>query len=285
VKVTIRPASAADAPECGRICHDAFASIAGRHGFPPDFPSVEVATGLVSGLIAHPGFFGVVAEHDGRIVGSNFLDERSMIAGVGPITVDPDVQDRQVGRALMNAVLQRAADRRVPGVRLLQVAYHNRSMSLYARLGFDIREPFAAMQGDRLALQIPGYGVRAANTADLEACNALCVRVHGHDRGGELRDALAAGAARVVERGGRITGYTTGIAFFAHSVAETNDDLQALIGAAEAFPGPGFLVPMRNTELLRWCLAQGLRVFYVMNLMTIGLYQEPRGAFLASVLY
>jgi hypothetical protein len=109
--------------------------------------------------------------------------------------------------------------------------------------------------------------------------------VHGHDRGGELRDALAAGTARVVERGGRITGYTTGIAFFAHSVAETNDDLQALIGVAEAFPGPGFLVPMRNTELLRWCLAQGLRVFYVMNLMTIGLYQEPRGAFLASVLY
>ena len=170
-------------------------------------------------------------------------------------------------------------------MRLLQVAYHNRSMSLYAKLGFDVQEPFAAMQGDPLALQIPGYEVRAASAADLDACNALCVRVHGHDRGGELRDAQAQGAAQVVERGGRITGYTTGIAFFAHSVAETNDDLHALIGAAAAFPGPGFLVPMRNTELLRWCLAHGLRVFYVMNLMTIGLYQEPRGAFLASVLY
>jgi predicted N-acetyltransferase YhbS len=285
LKVTMRPASPADAPECGRICHDAFASIATRHGFPPDFPSVEVATGVVSGLIAHPGFFGVVAELDGRIVGSNFLDERSTIAGVGPITVDPDVQDRQIGRALMNAVLERSAERKVPGVRLLQVAYHNRSMSLYAKLGFDIREPFAAIQGDPLALRIPGYEVRAATTADLDACNGLCLRVHGHDRAGELPDALAQGAARVVERGGRITGYTTGIALFAHSVAETNDDLQALIGAAESLPGPGFLVPMRNTELLRWCLAQRLRVFYVMNLMTIGLYQEPRGAFLASVLY
>jgi predicted N-acetyltransferase YhbS len=285
LKVTLRPAIPADAPECGRICYDAFASIATRHGFAPDFPSVEVAIGLVSGLIAHPGFFGVVAERDRRIVGSNFLDERSTIAGVGPITVDPDVQDRQIGRALMNAVLQRSADRNVPGVRLLQVAYHNRSMSLYAKLGFDVREPFAALQGDPLALQIPGYEVRAATAADLEACNALCVRVHGHDRGGELSDALAQGAARVVERGGRITGYTTGIAFFAHSVAETNDDLAALIGAAEQFPGPGFLVPMRNTELLRWCLAHRLRVFYVMNLMSIGLYQEPRGAFLASVLY
>ena len=75
------------------------------------------------------------------------------------------------------------------------------------------------------------------------------------------------------------------MAVCAHSVAETNDDLQALIGAAEEFAGPGFLVPMRNGDLLRWCLAHELRVISMMNLMTIGLYQEPRGAFLASVLY
>lgn len=284
-EVSLRPAAAEDAEECGRICHDAFAAVATRHGFVPDFPSVEAATGLLSALIAHPGFFGIVAERQGRIVGSNFLDERSTILGLGPITVDPEVQDRQIGRALMSAALERAADRAAPGVRLLQVAYHNRSMSLYAKLGFDIREPFAAMQGVPLGLEIPGYRVRAATGADLVACNALCMRVHGHDRAGELRDALAQGTAKVVERDGRLTGYTTGIAFFAHSVAETNDDLQALIGAADRFDGPGFLVPMRNTELLRWCLSHNLRVFYVMNLMTIGLYQEPRGAFLASVLY
>jgi hypothetical protein len=109
--------------------------------------------------------------------------------------------------------------------------------------------------------------------------------VHGHDRGGEVRDGIAQGSAQVVERHGRITGYTTGVALFGHSIAETNDDLIALIGAAEEFGGPGFLVPLRNTELLRWCLAHDLRVVSMMNLMTIGLYQEPRGAFLASVLY
>ncbi len=283
--LTIRQASAADAPECGRICYDAFADIAARHGFLPDFTSVDVATALVSGLIEHPGFFSLVAEVDGRIVGSSFLDERAMISGVGHVTVDLDVQDRRIGRALMETMLQRCAQRGAPGVRLLQAAYHYRSMSLYAKLGFDLREPFAAMQGDPLALRIPGYGVRAATAADLPACDALCVRVHGHDRGGGLRDALAQGTARVVERGGRITGYTSGIGFYGHAVAETNDDLQALIGAAEGFSGPGFLVPMRNTELVRWCLAHGLRVFVVLNLMTIGLYSEPRGAFLASVWY
>jgi predicted N-acetyltransferase YhbS len=285
VKIRIREATPDDANECGRICHDAFAAIAEYHRFPPDFPTVDIAIGAVSGLIAHPGFFGVVAEDDGQILGSNFLDERSMIRGVGPITVDPDVQNRRIGLALMDAVLQRGAQHHAPGVRLLQSAYHNRSMCLYAKLGFDVREPFAVMQGSPLGLKVPGAAVRPATDADAQACDAVCVRVHGHDRGGEVRDAIAQGTAMVVERNDRITGYTTGVALFGHSIAETNDDLMALIGAAEEFGGPGFLVPMRNTELLRWCLANGLRVVSMMNLMTIGLYQEPRGAFLASVLY
>jgi predicted N-acetyltransferase YhbS len=285
MEITIRRATAADGPDCGRICYGAFASVANRHGFPADFPSVEAATLFASQLIAHPGFFGIVAEHDGVVVGSNFLDERSTIFGVGPITVDPEVQDHQIGRALMTPVLDEWAARGAPGVRLLQVAYNNRSMSFYAKLGFDIREPFAALQGEPVAARIPGYTVRGATQQDLDACNALCVHVHGHDRSGELQDALSHAAASVVERLGRITGYTTGIGFFAHSVAETNDDLIALIGAAEQFSGPGFLVPLRNTALLRWCLHHGLRVVFMMNLMTMGLYQEPRGAFLASMGY
>jgi hypothetical protein len=246
---------------------------------------VEFATGLISEMIADPGHFGVVAEEDGRILGSNFLDERSLIHGVGPITVDPDRQNHKTGLALMNAVLDRSRQQHAPGVRLLQSAYHNRSMCLYAKLGFDVREQFAVVQGDPLALRVPGYDVRAATDADVAACDVLCRRVHGHDRSGEVRDAVADGTAQVVERGGRITGYTTGVGYFTHSVAETNDDVVALIGAADMFPGPGFLLPMRNTELLRWCLARKLRVGYMMNQMTIGLYQEPRGAFLASVMF
>ena len=115
--------------------------------------------------------------------------------------------------------------------------------------------------------------------------NSLCLRVHGHTRAGEVREAVEAGTARVVERLGRIAGYTTGIGYFAHSVAETNDDLRALICEAEAFGTPGFLVPLANNDLFRWCLDQGLRVFFVTNMMTLGLYQEPEGAYLPSVGY
>ena len=283
--ITLRAAKPGDAEVCGRICYEAFKAIATAHNFPMDFPSSEIAVGLLTMMLATPGVYGVVAESDGRVVGSNFVDERSVIAGIGPITVDPAVQNAAIGRRLMEHILERAAHLRFPGIRLVQAGYHNRSLCLYTKLGFETREPLSTLQGPPLALQIPGAAARPATATDLESCNQLCFRIHGHDRGGELRDAIAHGNATVVERGGRLTGYTTGIAFFGHAVAETNDDLKALIAAAPAFLGPGFLVPTRNGELLRWCLANGLRLVHQMTLMTVGLYNEPRGAYLPSIAF
>jgi hypothetical protein len=227
----------------------------------------------------------VLAEIDGRIVGSNFLDERNSIAGVGPITVDATVQNRAIGRRLMDAVHQRAAERNFAGVRLLQAGFHTRSLSLYAKLGYDVREHLGCMQGKSLGISIEAHVVRPAAEADLEGCNRLCRQVHGHDRGGELRDAIAQGSATVVEHDGRITGYATIIGFFGHAVGETNKDVKALIGAAKEFAGPGFLLPTRNGELFRWCLSNGLRITQPMTLMSKGLYNEPAGAFLPSILY
>lgn len=283
--VTLRPGRPEDANTCGAICYEAFKAIASQHNFPPDFPSREVAVDLLSMLLSHPGFYAVVAEADGRIVGSNFLDERSTIAGLGPITVEPSVQNSGIGRRLMEALLERVAQCRFPGVRLVQAAYHNRSLALYAELGFTIPEPLAGMQGTPLRVTISGYTVRQATEGDLAACNRVCTRVHGHDRSGELRDAIQQGTATVVEHDGRITGYATAVGWLAHAVGESNEELKALIGAAPAYVGPGFLLPTRNTELFRWCLAQGLRVVVVMTLMSIGLYNEPAGACLPSVLY
>ena len=120
---------------------------------------------------------------------------------------------------------------------------------------------------------------------DLEACNALSRRVHGFDRGTELAQAIQQSTAKVVERAGRITGYATSLAFFGHASAESNLDLQALIASAESFGGPGILVPSRNTALLRWCLAHGLRIVQTSTLMTTGLYSEPSGAWLPSIVY
>jgi hypothetical protein len=109
--------------------------------------------------------------------------------------------------------------------------------------------------------------------------------VHGFDRDGELRDAVGARTATIVEQHGRVTGYATEIGFFAHAVGENNRDLRALVGAAQAFAGPGFLLPTRNHEMMRWCLDGGLHLVMQMTLMTTGLYNEPQGSFLPSILY
>jgi predicted N-acetyltransferase YhbS len=285
MSIKLRPGKPEDAMQCGKICYNSFKTIAEEHNFPPDFLSPELATTLLSEFLAHPHIYGVVAELDGQVVGSNFVDERSTIAGIGPITVDPAVQNRSIGRELMQHILDRVAKSRFPGVRLVQTAYHNRSLSLYAKLGFAVREPLSVMQGEPLAIQVPGYIVRPASMDDLDACNQICLRVHGHDRGGELIDAIRHRTATVVEHNDRITGYATAVAFFGHAVGETNEELKALIGAAPAILGPGFLLPSRNSELFRWCLEHGLRVVQPMTLMSMGLYNEPAGAFLAAILY
>jgi predicted N-acetyltransferase YhbS len=283
--VNLRPGTPADAEICGAIAFEAFRAISSAHGFPWDFPSPEIAIDLMKTLLSHSGFYSVVAEQDGAIVGSNFVDERGTIAGIGPITVSPAAQNRSIGRQLMTAIVERSHARGAAGIRLLQSAYHNRSLCLYTKLGFDSREACSKMEGPPLGISLPGYAVRPATIPDIAACNALCRRVHGHDRAGELRDAVRQGTARVVEHLGQITAYASEIAFFGHAVAETNYGLQALIGAAPGFEHGGFLLPTRNSELFRWCLQRGLRLVHQMTLMTIGLYNEPAGAYLPSVSY
>jgi predicted N-acetyltransferase YhbS len=284
-EVTIRQATTEDGAACGAISWRAFSAINAEHNFPCDFPNQEVAIGITTMLFGHPGFYCVVAESGGRIIGSNCLDERSVIAGIGPVSVDPEVQNRGAGRRLMQAVLDRAKERGAPGVRLVQAAFHNRSLALYTRLGFDIREPLACLQGRSAQRTVSGCVVRPARSADVEACNALSLEVHGFDRGRELADGIEQNSAVVVERDGRITGYASSLAFFGHSTAETNLDLQALIASADSFGGPGILLPSRNTTLLRWCLGNGLHIVQPMTLMSLGLYNEPNGAWLASVTF
>jgi predicted N-acetyltransferase YhbS len=283
--VVIRQAKPEDTAESARICYDAFSTINAVHGFPCDFPGPEHAVGVITAMFSSPGHYCVVAEVDGRIAGSNCIDERSVIAGLGPITVDPNAQNARVGRKLMDAVIEHAQSRGAVGVRLVQAAFHNRSLSLYTNLGFDVREPLSCMQGRCRDSNVPGCTIRPAEAADVPACNELSRRVHGFDRGGELPEAIHEGSARVVERGGRITGYTTALAFFGHGTAESNLDLQALIASAESFGGPGILIPSRNAALFRWCLASGLRVVQPMTLMSMGLYNEPAGAWFPSILF
>jgi predicted N-acetyltransferase YhbS len=283
----LRPAEPADAEACGRIIFEAFRGIADQHGFPWDFPSVGAGAQLAATFIEAPSIYGVVAELDGQVVGSNFMAEGDPIRGIGPITVDPTVQGSGVGRCLMEAALARAGD--AMGVRLVQDAINTRSMSLYASLGFDVREPLLLMQGTPRSGPDLGYAVRPMTAENLDACGALCTAVHGIARTDELQEALQVFAPFVVEREGRITGCLSAATFWLmnHGVAETELEMRALLAGAGAMsPEPlSLLLLTRQANLFRWCLHQGMRAIKPMTLMTMGHYQEPRGCYFPSVLY
>ncbi|MFI5985294.1 GNAT family N-acetyltransferase [Streptomyces sp. NPDC051555] len=286
MNLVLRPGDSRDVAECARICFEAFSKIAHEHNFPSDVPHEAAAVGAFEVLLNHPAIHSVVAELDGRIVGSNFLDERSPVVAPGPLSVDPALQAGGVGRALMRDVLARAAAHDGPGMRLVQNAYHARTFEIYAgHLGFEFREALACLQGPPIGGAVPGYEVRPATESDLAACDDVCRKVHGVHRSGEVVDALKAGTVRVSEHHGRITGYATDLSFFGHAVGETTEDIKALIMAAPEFGGPGILVPASDSALLQWCLRSGLKVNQLMNLMSTGLYNQPAGAYLPSILY
>ena len=287
--IVIRAIEAADGDECARIVYEAFGGLHDYHRFPRDFPTLEAAGQLTNNFIAHPAIWGVVAEAEGRIVGSNFLDERGPIKGVGPITVDPKAQGHGVGRRLMEAVMERGAGAR--GIRLFQDSFNMQSLSLYASLGFEVKEPAVLINGRPRSGPAAGIEVRPLEEGDLEQCESLCLTVHGFDRTNELRDAIQIPvfSPSVALRDGRITAYATTLTFFpaAYAVAETEDDMRALItGALAAGDEPAsFLLPTRQAGLLRRCLSEGLRAVKPMTYMSIGEYREPDGCWIPSVLY
>ena len=285
-RVTLRRVEPGYAEACAQILFDAFGGFHDHHRFPRDFPVLEAAVAMIGMSIPHPSIWGVVAEIDGRIVGSNFLDERDPIRGVGPITVDPESQDVGVGRKLMEAVMERGSG--APGIRLMQDAFNMRSLSLYASLRFDVKESAAVISGKPRSGPARGVDVRPLQEGDLDECEALCKKVHGFERTNELRDSIQAFAPFVAVRDGRITAYASSVTFWPlnHGVADSEEDMTALLqGAAPAVEEPlAFLVPLR-AGLLRWCLEEGLRLQKPMNLMAVGDYREPRGSWFPSVLY
>jgi GNAT superfamily N-acetyltransferase len=281
----LREPTADDARCLGDIFFDALGGIAERHNFPVEFPAREHARNAVTDMIDDDRFFGIVAERDRRIAGCAFLDERGVIVGVGPVVVDASVQDAGIGRTMMEEALRRERTRGAAGVRLIQATYHVRSMGLYAKLGFEARAPLSVVHGTPPRVTVAGMSVRAATKDDVDACGNVCTQVHGHDRNEELLAAIAAGTARVVERPDRISGYATEVGYEGHAVGEGNDDMIALISSTETFSGLGVRIPSANAGLLRWCLQHGLKIAQQSIVMTLGLYNEPQGAWIPSDRY
>lgn len=272
--------------ELGRICYEAFKDITEKHGFRPDFPSAAAARQVIGLLVGREEFYGVAALVDGQPAGSNFLSLLDEVAGVGPITVEVPLQGQDIGRALMQDVIEYARRNQIRRVRLLQDAYNMASLSLYANLGFQVRDVVALMQPN------PGVGrdptVRAVTPDDLLAIERLGKRIYKASRRNEVALAIEAGFSPLLrERNGSISGYLIP-GMLGHGVTESEEDALALIGEiAQRLPPEAaqFFCPLSEASFFRKVLQAGCRTIKVMNLMTMGPYESPDEVWMPSVQY
>ena len=292
MSLIVRPIEHNDAEICGKIGYEAHKAISSAHGYPCEQPSEEFGIGLIKMLLDNPNSWGVLAERQDRILGSIFLHRfpPSPVTVIGPLTVHPSAEGVGIGRNLMDAALTQAHKQNYDQIRLVQSPSHIRSFVLYSKCGFILREPLFLMQGQSLKKD----GNNNTGTADIllvrddkeiSACNKLCKLAHGFSREMELRQAKDQGVAIMIQRGGDITGYAAGIGILCHAVAKSNEDLKTLIANASTILGPGFFVPGRNHEIIKWLLENGFKIGWPANLMTIGPYQEPLTPFLPSLAY
>lgn len=272
--------------EIGRICYEAFKDIADSHGFPPDFPSAGFARQVTGMLVERDDFYSVTALMDGQPVGSNFLSLSDAVAGVGPITIEVPLQGQNIGRALMEDVVNYGRRNGIERIRLQQDGFNMASLSLYASLGFEQKDACVVLQPSPASN--PDESVRPLGEVDLPACEELSRRIHGISRRNELAATVRwEFPCFVREREGRIVAYLIPI-LFGHGVAETEEDLVALVTqAGRMLPAEAARVicPLSEAGLYTKLLKAGCRAIKLMNLMAIGPYEPPSGVWTPSVLY
>lgn len=276
---------AADAGVLGDICYRAFKDISDKHGFPTDFETQGFAHMVISSCIANEHGYATGVKADGKWTGSNFFTFTDEVASVGPVSVDPDRQGDGAGRVLMEDLLKAAREQGIERVRLMQDSFNMISLALYASLGFDTKHPVALLEPVAKA----DANCRAMEVGDLEAVEALSREIYKVSRRDDAGQHIGGGPFKpfVRERGGRVVGYFV-IGMVGHGCAESEDDLVALAqhAATEVPPEIGrAFCPLREAELYRKFLAAGFRNRKVMNLMTLGPYDEPEGAWMPSVGY
>lgn len=272
--------------EMGRICYEAFKDIHDRHHFPLDLPSAALARQVLGMMVSRSDFYSVVALLDGQVVGSNFLSLSDPVAGIGPITVEPCHQGKNIGLALMKDVVDHGRRRGIERIRLLQETMNVASLSLYASMGFDSRAEVAYLQAAAAPAEDPS--VRPVTDQDLRATEQLAADIYQASRRNEVAAAIRYGFSPLLrQRDGRVTGYLIP-GLFGHGVAESEDDACAMVGEmARRLPPQEarFFCPVDQANFFRAVLKMGCRSIKVFTLMTLGPYEPPRQVWMPSVLY
>jgi GNAT superfamily N-acetyltransferase len=266
-----------DLPAAAAICQNAFNSFNESVGLAPEFPPAEIVDvpNFLLGQAFTDGFEGFVAVNsDGEIVGSNLVELRDEIAGIGPISVATGGQNAGAGRLLMQACMQAAAKRGMRTVRLHQIGSNAKSFSLYLDLGFTPLLTCGQYEGCCTAKAPAGFTCEPLSAGVVEACSALHRRACGVHRRRDIAAMIGSPHPNCVVFDAstrEVVAYTTGSFLCGHTVAASDDAFKALVvfqsqaiqaqqSAGAPLPPTTMFVPHAYPHLLRWLSKNGFRL-------------------------
>ncbi|MCI0796560.1 MAG: GNAT family N-acetyltransferase [Chloroflexi bacterium] len=284
------PAQSEHIEGLARSCIAAFAEFNTQHLLTMGTPgNVESARQMYSRLLVSDRAHVIVALQNGEVVGSTWLRLEDDIAAFEDVNTAPSKQGNGVARALMTHGLEVANGLGYAKIRLTQSAHNSTALSLYASLGFEVKETFAEMKATTgKAPELPEPpGVRPMTEADLPAIKDVSRRLYKLNRRGDVAAALASGEpALVVAPRDGVTGYVT-LGGSAHGMAESEAEALALITeAARRYPEKAvFGCPLSLHGLFRKALQIGYRTLEVHNVMAYGPYERPGGVWMPSSAY
>jgi len=280
MSITFRQATESDFKTCAESMYIAFKTVDQKHGFPSYFTNLHHAQDAARSLITNPDAYNVVATENNRIIASAFMNEKRDICGIGPVSVHPDYQGQGIGRKIMEHLLERAQN--ADSIRLTQDAFNTTSLSLYTSLGFALVESLTWIEGKLKNIPSTNSDIRRLNQSDHTHCIDLCTQILGFYRGpSTFSDTFG------LFQNNELTAYTTCLSTDGYTLAQTEEDMRNLIiGLAAQQSGTiSFLLPTQHTQLLLWCLGEGLKIKKPLNLMVKGEYQPPNGIYFPNLLY
>lgn len=154
--------------------------------------------------LADPGA-ALAAEHDGRLVGSNFVTRWGSVGFFGPLSVRPEFWDRRVASRLMEATVTLFDRWGTTHAGLFTFAQSPKHHGLYQKFGFWPRFLTPVMSKSPIAAQPSPQPIRytalapAEQARALHACRELTATAHeGLDLEREIRAVTSQGLGEVL---------------------------------------------------------------------------------------
>ena len=188
---------------------------------------------------SQPQCLPVVAEIDGRLVGTGVGTANGPVGWVGTIWVDPDHRGAGLGRALTQAIIDGLE---AAGCRTLVLVATDQGLPLYERMGFRLQTRYRILEAAGLdpALGAPDKAIREFAPVDLPAIVDLDRAATGEDREHAIRRFASPSTARVLDVEGVLGGFVIRAPWGGGATVATEArDAIRILDARRRASGPG----------------------------------------------